>query len=120
MDICDPARIKKAVARHGERFLRHIFTQGEMDRCSRMADPNPSYAARFAAKEAVMKVLGKGIGKVSFTEIDISADEEGRPVVTLSGKAEKIALELGIASLDVSLSHEKGMAVAFAAGIVGG
>jgi holo-[acyl-carrier protein] synthase len=114
IDLCDPERIKKAVARHGQRFLDHVFTRGEVAYCSAFADPHLSYAARFAAKEAVMKALGAGIGKISFTEIEVISEEGGRPRVILRGKAKKIAQELGVTSLDVSLTHIKGMTAASA------
>jgi len=114
IDLCDPERMKKAVERHGQRFLAHVFTRGEVAYCSAFADPHLSYAARFAAKEAVMKALGAGIGKISFTEIEVTAEEGGRPHVTLSGKAKKIAEQLGVTSLDISLTHIKGMSAASA------
>lgn len=114
IDLCDPERIKKAVERHGERFLSHVFTRGEVEYCSAFSDPYLSYAARYAAKEAVMKALGAGIGKISFTEIEVASEENGRPRVILRGKAKKIAEELGVTSLDISLTHIKGMSAASA------
>lgn len=110
IDLCDPGRIKKAVERHGERFLTHVFTRGEIEYCSAFSDPHLSYAARFAVKEAVMKALGAGIGKISFTEIEVVSEDSGRPRVILRGKAKKIAEELGVTALDISLTHVKGMA----------
>lgn len=114
IDLCDPERIKKAVARHGQRFIAHVFTRGEIEYCSAFADPHLSYAARFAAKEAVMKALGAGIGKISFTEIEVVSEEGGRPRVILRGKAKKVAERLGVTSLDVSLTHIEGMTAASA------
>lgn len=114
IDLCDPERIKKAVERHGDRFLAHVFTRGEIEYCSAFANPHLSYAARFAAKEAVMKALGAGIGKIPFTQIEVVSEEGGRPRVTLSGKAKEIAEELGVTSLDISLTHIKGMTAASA------
>jgi holo-[acyl-carrier protein] synthase len=114
IDLCDPERIKKAVERHGQRFLTHVFTRVEIDYCSAFSDPHLSYAARFAAKEAVMKALGAGIGKISFTEIEVAPEEGGRPRVILRGKAKRIAEELGVTSLDISLTHIKGMSAASA------
>lgn len=114
IDLCDPERIRKAVARHGQRFVAHVFTRGEAEYCSAFGDPHLSYAARFAAKEAVMKALGAGIGKISFTEIEVVSGNDGRPSVILRGKARKIADELGVISLDISLTHVKGMSAASA------
>lgn len=120
IDLCDPGRIKKAVERHGERFLSHVFTAGEIEYCSSFSDPYLSYAARFAAKEAVMKTLGAGIGKISFTEIEVAPEEDGRPLVILRGKAKMIAEQLGVTSLDISLTHVRGMCAASAVALIGG
>ncbi|MGK7346640.1 MAG: holo-ACP synthase [Candidatus Nitrospinota bacterium M3_3B_026] len=118
IDLCDPERIKKAVARHGARFLDRVFTPAEIESLSRLKNPYPSYAARFAAKEAVMKLLGRGMGSVAFTEIEITADPGGRPRVTLRGGARRLADSLGVGDVDVSLTHEKGMAAAAAFTVV--
>ncbi|MBF0290592.1 MAG: holo-ACP synthase [Nitrospinae bacterium] len=120
IDLCDPERIKRAVERHGEKFLAHVFTPGEIKYCSSFADSSLSYAARFAAKEAVMKTLGAGIGKISFTEIEVVSDEEGRPRAILRGKAKAIAERLDVTSLDISLTHVRGMCSASAVALIGG
>lgn len=120
IDLCDPERMKRAVERHGQRFLAHVFTPREIEYCSLFSDPYLSYAARFAAKEAVMKTLGAGIGKISFTEIEVVSEEDGRPRVMLSGKAKKIAERLQVTSLDVSLTHVRGMCAASAVALTGG
>lgn len=120
IDLCDPGRIKRAVERHGARFLAHVFTPGEIGYCSAFSDPHLSYAARFAAKEAVMKTLGAGIGKISFTEIEVASEEGGRPRAILRGKAKAIAEQLGVISLDISLTHVRGMCAASAVALIGG
>lgn len=114
VDVVDPARIKKAVERHNEKFLERIYADSEIDYCSKRADPYPSYAVRFAAKEAVMKVLGKGIYDLRFCDIIVIAGDGGRPEIELLGEAKSRAEELGINKIDVSLSHERDMAIAVA------
>lgn len=114
MDICSQYRIRHAAERHGERFIHQVFTEREIAYCSTQADPYPSYTARFAAKEAVMKLLGKGVWVIPFTNVEVGRGAEGRPFIILTGKAEELARELGIKSMDVTISHEKdGYAVAF-------
>jgi len=113
-DVCDPARLQRGIERHGEQFIRRVFTQKEAAYCASRPDPYPSYAARFAGKEAVMKVLGTGM-RAGFTNIEIIHDADGAPVVTLHGHAREIATQAGIDRVAISLSHEKGFALAFAA-----
>jgi len=112
IDLVDIARIKKAVERHGRKFLERVYTLAEIDYCSQKANPYPSYAARFAAKEAVMKTLGKGIYEIKFCEIEVIVGNNGRPQIYLLGEAGSCAGELGIQSMDISLSHDRNMAVA--------
>lgn len=113
IDIIETARIKGAVARWGDSFLSRIYTVRELEKYRKKPS---SLAARFAGKEAVIKVLGlrsKGIG---LKEIEILADAEGKPTVSLYGRAQSQANELGLSSLAVSLSHCRQYAVACAAG----
>ncbi len=112
IDLCEIDRIRKAIERYGERFLKRIFTEGEIRYCSSRANPYPSYAARFAAKEAVMKLLGAGIGHVGFNNIEVVSGIDGRPSLKLDGKALEISGEMGIDSMDISLTHIKSVAAA--------
>ena len=84
-----------------------------------MKNPCPSYAARFAAKEAGMKLLGAGIGQVGFKELEVAIESGGRPSLRLHGNARAIADRMGVVSIDISLSHEKTMAVAVVTGLLG-
>lgn len=119
VDLCDPWRIKRIIERHGDRFIHKIFTEKEIAYCSsRSGSIYHSYAARFAAKEAVMKLLGLGIGKISFKDIEITNDSERRPSVVLHASAREIANALGVIGMDLSLSHEKNMAVAMVMAVV--
>lgn len=113
-DVCDPRRIQRSIERHGDHFIRRVFTQSETVYCQSRPDPYTSFAARFAAKEAVMKVLGTGM-RAGFTNIEIVHGPGGSPEVALHGAAKKIARRAGIERVAISLSHEKGFALAFAA-----
>jgi holo-[acyl-carrier protein] synthase len=111
VDLIEIERIQKAIEQHGDRFVARIFTAAEQRECGgRVA----SLAARFAAKEAVAKALGCGIGDVSWLEIEVVGDENHAPHLTLHGAAQKMAKELGLESWAISLSHTHEHAVAFA------
>jgi holo-[acyl-carrier protein] synthase len=113
VDIVEIARLEKAIARWGEDFLSRIYTDSEL----RLYRKNPSsLAARFAAKEAVIKALGKPTAVISMRDIEILSDRGGRPVVNLYGKAQSQAKGLGLDKLAITLSHSKEHAVAFVSG----
>lgn len=115
IDQIEIARVEDGIARLGERFLARLFTAGERADC---ADQPARLAARFAAKEAVAKALGTGIGDIGWHEIEIRTGERGRPLLTLHGNAARLAAELGLCEWDISLTHtaEVAAAVAVAAG----
>ncbi|MFX4262209.1 holo-ACP synthase [Pelotomaculum propionicicum] len=113
-DIIEIARIKQAYERIGDRFLEKVFTPGERSFCDERRDRFSCYAARFAAKEAVLKALGTGLAGCSFTDVEVRRPDGGRPEVTLHGAAAEIAKEKGIASILISMSHSRENAVAFA------
>jgi holo-[acyl-carrier protein] synthase len=113
VDIIKIKRIRKAIDRHGERFLQRVYTPTELAE----ARNNPaSLAARFAAKEAVAKALGCGIGPVSWQEIEIRRDAANRPYLLLYHAASQLALEQGITTWSISLSHTRKYALAFVVG----
>lgn len=110
IDIIEIERIERAIERWGERFLRRIYTDSELNRYARKV---PSLAARFAAKEAVIKLLGKN--RMSFwREIEVLGDLQGQPVINLYGQARLLAENLNIQMISVSLSHSKSLAIASA------
>ncbi len=114
-DIVETARIKTAILRHGEAFLERVFTAEEIAYCAPMRDPHPYYAARFAAKEAVAKAFGTGLGSdMAFRDIGICRKESGEPFVVLTGTAAATAQRLGIVEVRVSLSHSEHYATATA------
>jgi holo-[acyl-carrier protein] synthase len=113
VDIVETARIHSSLDRFGERFIRRVFTDGEREYCSAMPFPARHYAARFAAKEAVSKAFGTGIGRqVGWRDIEVKRKETGEPFVTLHGAAGELAGKLRVVSALVSLSHSDHYSVA--------
>jgi len=112
VDIIEIDRIKRAISRWQDSFLKRIYTPSELENHGNVS----SLAARFAAKEAVMKALGTGTGGVSWTEIEILANGSGAPVVRLYGRALQKSTKAGIARFQVSLSHSRKYAIAFVIG----
>ena len=112
-DIIEITRVKKAIARWGEGFLHHIYTDAEL----RLYRQKPqSLAARFAGKEAIMKALGIQSKAIWWKDIEILSDSDGKPFVHLYGKAQAQANSLEIYNLAISLSHSKEYAIAFVTG----
>ena len=118
IDIVETARVAKMLVDHEERFLRRCFTQGERDYVA----TNPArraehLAGRFAAKEAIFKVLGTGWAKgIAWTDAEVVRLKSGRPTVKLHGRCAEIALELGIVHWHLSISHSGAYATASAIG----
>ena len=113
IDIVRCDRIERVWKDHGEHFLSRIYTEAELESCQNRAS---SLAARFAAKEAVMKALGTGANGISWRDIEILSNSQGAPVVRLHHRAERKAEEKGIAKFSVTMSHCKEYAVAFVIG----
>ena len=109
IDLIEIGRLEKVIVRHGEKFLNRIFTPLELKECGGAIS---SLAVRFAAKEAVAKALGTGIGHVSWREIEIQRKETGEPQLKLYGEAEKLALGLNLNTWSISLSHTRTIAIA--------
>lgn len=114
VDLIEIARIETVLSRQGKTWLDRIFTPAEQEYCGRRAE---SLAGRWAAKEAVAKALGSGIGDVSWQEIEILGDEQKAPKLILHGKAESKARELGLTTWSVSISHSQSHSVAFVVAI---
>lgn len=118
IDLVETARIRRLHEEHGPHFLDRVFTRAEQEYCS--ANPKRYFehlAGRFAAKEAVLKVLGTGWrGGIAWTDIEIVRNPSGQPGVRLSGECARIAAELGITGWLISLSHIETHATASAIG----
>lgn len=114
VDIVEVRRIEEAVDRWGDAFIARIFTAAEHERAGTTRARSMRLAARFAAKEAVMKALGLGWRDMAWREIEITNDPLGKPMVTLRGGARQIAEQQGIAQIHISLSHTHELAFASA------
>jgi holo-[acyl-carrier protein] synthase len=115
VDIVEIDRIKSSIDSLGQSFMNKVFTPGEIDYCeSKKSAKYQSYAARFAAKEAVSKAFGTGMGsRVSWRDVEVYNDEFGKPHIALWGKARDLFNELNAVGISLSLSHCKAYAVAY-------
>lgn len=113
-DIIETDRVKLAVERSGSRFLERVYTPAEIAYCEARRDRIACYAARFAAKEAVLKAIGSGLAGCRWVEVEVSRSRKGPPGVLLHGAAAALAAKRGIGSLHITLSHSREFAVAFA------
>jgi holo-[acyl-carrier protein] synthase len=109
IDIVEIDRLKNSINRHGERFLKRIFTAQEQADCGGKVE---SLAARFAAKEAASKALGCGIGQVSWLEIEVTRNSDHQPELNFHGAAQMLAKKLKLTIWSVSLSHTRQNAIA--------
>lgn len=114
IDIVEIARIAKVLARR-DSFINRVFTENEQALASLNRDSAPFYAGRWAAKEAIAKAIGVGIGEhCTWQDLDIGRGTRGEPLLTLSGIAAATAEALGIARIHISISHEQNYACASA------
>jgi holo-[acyl-carrier protein] synthase len=114
IDLIEISRVEALRARYGARFLERVFTPQELADC---AENDASLAARYAAKEAVSKALGTGIGAVTWREIEIVRGPQREPILALHGAAAAQAAELGLTVWSISLTHTGDMAAAMVVGI---
>ena len=106
IDIIEVARVQGSVERFGERFLKRILLPDETAYCMLHKNPAPFIAARFAAKEAISKAFGTGIGaKLGWLDMEVVTDTHGRPALLLHGRAAARATELGVVRTHLSLTH---------------
>ncbi|MBJ82997.1 MAG: holo-ACP synthase [Acidimicrobiaceae bacterium] len=112
IDVVDVQRFRKVLQRR-EKISSRLFTDNELSYCHTVVDPAERLAVRFAAKEAVMKALGVGLGSVRFREIEVTKDPSGRPSLVLHGAAAQLAADTGVRQWHISLSHTSSVAEAF-------
>jgi len=119
IDIVETARIRRSVDEHGQHFLDRVFTPAEQAYCAKNVKRYYEHlAGRFAAKEAVLKVLGTGWrGGIAWTDIEIINEPSGQPKLTLTGESLRISTEMGISRWHVSISHIETHATASAIGL---
>ncbi len=115
-DLVDIDRMRTVIDRQ-PRLVHRVFTESEQAYCERRRDPAERYAARFAAKEAVLKALGTGLGGADFTDIEVVRLPSGQPTLHLTGRAAVRARERGIHSWLITMSHSEHLAQVFVAGL---
>jgi holo-[acyl-carrier protein] synthase len=113
IDVIEIARVRSVLQRHPERFLARVYTREEVAFCRGRV---PELAARFAAKEAVMKALGTGARGLAWREIEILPNQRGKPLVFLHGLAKERAETIGLRGVDISLTHSHDLAIAAVVG----
>ncbi len=117
VDMLEIARMEKVLERRPN-FARRVFTKGERAYCDRMARPAKHYAARFAAREAVLKALGTGFSRgIGLADVSVVRNEAGQPEAVLAGRALEIAREQGVREVALSLSYTHDVAVANAVAV---
>jgi len=115
IDLVDCPRIEDMVKRHDQRFINRVFTAAEQAYAEANKNSIEKLAGRFAAKEAVLKLMGTGWqGKIAWTDIEVINNRAGQPEVTLSGEVKKLADKLGIKHISISITHTANFAIASA------
>jgi len=115
IDLVDFPRIESMIDRHGGRFLNRVFTKREQSEADSVHNRVEKLAGRFAAKEAVLKLLGTGWrGKIAWTDIEVTNNSMGQPNVELTGEVKRIADEAGIEQVTLSITHTANFAIASA------
>ena len=113
IDLVDFPRIEAMVTRHGRRFMDRIFTVKEQADAGAIKNSTEKLAGRFAAKEAVLKLIGTGWrGKIAWTDIEVVNNALGQPIVNISGEVKRIADEQGIEQITLSITHTADFAIA--------
>jgi holo-[acyl-carrier protein] synthase len=121
IDLIECERIARVLERHGARFLDRVLTAAEQRRAGEYKDVVPFVAGRFAAKEAILKMLGTGWrGRIAWTDMEVLPDGLGQPMVSLSGETARIAAARGIDRVIISITHTAEYAAASAIGLSGG
>lgn len=113
VDIAEVARVKAVIERRGELFLRRVYTAKEREYCEQFRNKYERYAGRFAAKEAAMKALGTGWSRgVRWLDVEVVRQHGGRPTIALAGQAKKIAEEMAVRRIALSITHTESQALA--------
>jgi holo-[acyl-carrier protein] synthase len=112
-DLAEVGRIRNSIERYRDRFLGRVYTDAERAYASRKANTAERFAARFAAKEAGMKAIGTGWRRgVTWKDFEVINEPSGRPTLRLTGVAQRIAKEMGVERISISLTHTAEMALA--------
>ncbi len=118
IDLVDFGRIEEMIKRHGSHFLDRIFTPTEQQQANEVKNKIEKLAGRFAAKEAILKLLGTGWrGKIAWTDIEVVNNPLGEPQVKLTGEVRKIASQQGASEISLSITHTANFVIASAVAI---
>lgn len=118
IDLVDFPRIDDMIKQHGRKFLDRVFTKTEQQYANANRDKVEKLAGRFAAKEAILKLIGTGWrGKIAWTDIEVTNNQLGQPQVNLTGQVKEISEKLGIKHVTVSITHTANFAIASAVAI---
>jgi holo-[acyl-carrier protein] synthase len=113
IDICEVERIRAAIARFGDRFLRRVYTRGEVEYCQSKKNAVERFAARFAAKEAATKAIGTGLHfGVTWQDVEVRRAPGGRPTIHFYRAAAERCARLGAKHSHLSITHSEGLAIA--------
>ncbi len=113
VDLIEISRIKNSIQKYSGKFEERVFTSKEIDYCRSKADPFKHFAARFAAKEAVLKSLGTGMAQgIAWKDMEILNRESGQPVLNLTGRGRHIFDALNLKDIHISITHDKSYALA--------
>jgi holo-[acyl-carrier protein] synthase len=113
VDIAEVVRVRGAIERQGERFLKRVYTEKERTYCEQFKNKYERYAGRFAVKEAAMKALGTGWSRgVRWVDVETVREKGGRPRLELRGEARRIADKLGVKHIAVTITHTASQALA--------
>ncbi|MBC8482097.1 MAG: holo-ACP synthase [Planctomycetes bacterium] len=120
IDLVDFGRIEELLQRHDHKFLERVFTASEQADAEKSRNRIEKLAGRFAAKEAVLKLIGTGWrGKIAWTDIEVVNDSLGRPIVNIDGEVKAIADKLRISQISISITHTANFAIASAVALAG-
>jgi len=120
VDIVETLRIAQMIERHAEQFVQRVYTPHEIQYSQSRKQANQHFAARWAAKEAVLKAIGTGWRRgISWQDVEVHNEPGGRPLVRLTGGAREVADRLGIVQMLISLSHCRSHAVAYVVALGG-
>ncbi len=113
IDVCRIERVERFLERYGERFTRRCFTPTEIAHCARYANSAEQFAGRIAAKEAASKALGTGWRRgVHWKCFEVAHEMSGKPTLKIHGRAAELAAEMGVRGVNVSITHDAGVAAA--------
>ena len=108
MDLIEVSRFEREIRERGDGLLEEVLLPSELAYCRAMHRPHPHYAARFAAKEALLKALGTGkTGPISWHDVEVRRDGSGRPSLALAGETARLAGTMGVRRVHLSLTHSE-------------